>query len=101
MQLEDSQVCGTPRFKGLLLAGVVQLGATGVEAHCSGYGMHQCLLQPVMRSVCWCVCVAVCADVDLCLLTATCRGNLGLDCLPEKMALVQKNLIQSCNLVSA
>jgi pyruvate kinase len=29
-----------------------------------------------------------------------CRGNLGLDCLPEKMALVQKNLIQSCNLVS-
>lgn len=27
------------------------------------------------------------------------RGNLGLDCLPEKMALVQKNLIQSCNLV--
>lgn len=27
------------------------------------------------------------------------RGNLGLDCLPEKMALVQKTLIQSCNLV--
>lgn len=27
------------------------------------------------------------------------RGNLGLDCLPEKMALIQKNLIQSCNLV--
>lgn len=28
------------------------------------------------------------------------RGNLGLDCLPEKMALIQKTLIQSCNLVS-
>mmetsp|Transcript_33774 Transcript_33774/g.60980 ORF Transcript_33774/g.60980 Transcript_33774/m.60980 type:complete len:646 (-) Transcript_33774:934-2871(-) len=27
------------------------------------------------------------------------RGNLGLDCLPEKMALVQKTLIQACNLV--
>lgn len=27
------------------------------------------------------------------------RGNLGLDVLPEKMALVQKTLIQSCNLV--
>eukprot|EP00877_Chromochloris_zofingiensis_P009758 jgi/Chrzof1/5035/Cz15g09100.t1_PYK1[v5.2] len=27
------------------------------------------------------------------------RGNLGLDCLPEKMALIQKTLIQSCNLV--
>lgn len=27
------------------------------------------------------------------------RGNLGLDCLPEKMALIQKNLVQSCNLV--
>lgn len=37
------------------------------------------------------VCVYVCAAMH--------RGNLGLDCLPEKMALVQKNLIQSCNLV--
>jgi hypothetical protein len=37
---------------------------------------------------------SACADVPCC-----CRGNLGLDCLPEKMALVQKNLIQSCNLV--
>ncbi|GBF87464.1 pyruvate kinase [Raphidocelis subcapitata] len=27
------------------------------------------------------------------------RGNLGLDCLPEKMALIQKSLIQTCNLV--
>uniref|UniRef100_A0A7S0RHC8 Pyruvate kinase n=1 Tax=Chlamydomonas leiostraca TaxID=1034604 RepID=A0A7S0RHC8_9CHLO len=27
------------------------------------------------------------------------RGNLGLDCDPEKMALVQKTLIQACNLV--
>jgi hypothetical protein len=27
------------------------------------------------------------------------RGNLGLDCLPEKMALIQKTLIQTCNLV--
>jgi hypothetical protein len=35
----------------------------------------------------------------LCHFLCPCRGNLGLDCLPEKMALVQKNLIQSCNLV--
>jgi hypothetical protein len=35
----------------------------------------------------------------LLLLLYCCRGNLGLDCLPEKMALVQKTLIQSCNLV--
>lgn len=27
------------------------------------------------------------------------RGNLGLDCVPEKMALIQKTLVQSCNLV--
>ena len=27
------------------------------------------------------------------------RGNLGLDVDPEKMALVQKTLIQACNLV--
>lgn len=27
------------------------------------------------------------------------RGNLGLDCEPEKMALIQKTLIQACNLV--
>jgi len=27
------------------------------------------------------------------------RGNLGLDCEPEKMAMVQKTVIQSCNLV--
>lgn len=27
------------------------------------------------------------------------RGNLGLDCVPEKMALIQKTLIQSCNLI--
>eukprot|EP00198_Chlamydomonas_reinhardtii_P006103 XP_001695439.1 pyruvate kinase [Chlamydomonas reinhardtii] len=27
------------------------------------------------------------------------RGNLGLDCVPEKMALVQKTLVQACNLV--
>ncbi len=27
------------------------------------------------------------------------RGNLGLDVVPEKMALVQKMLVQSCNLV--
>lgn len=27
------------------------------------------------------------------------RGNLGLDCLPEKMALVQKHLVSSCNLL--
>ncbi|GAX81789.1 hypothetical protein CEUSTIGMA_g9217.t1 [Chlamydomonas eustigma] len=27
------------------------------------------------------------------------RGNLGLDCDPEKMALVQKTVIQACNLV--
>ncbi len=27
------------------------------------------------------------------------RGNLGLDVAPEKMALVQKMLVQSCNLV--
>lgn len=27
------------------------------------------------------------------------RGNLGLDCLPEKMALVQKILVQCGNLV--
>ena len=27
------------------------------------------------------------------------RGNLGLDCVPEKMALIQKTLVQSCNLI--
>ena len=27
------------------------------------------------------------------------RGNLGLDVLPEKMALVQKTLIQHCNVI--
>lgn len=27
------------------------------------------------------------------------RGNLGLDCVPEKMALVQKTLVQICNMV--
>lgn len=27
------------------------------------------------------------------------RGNLGLDCDPEKLAVIQKTLIQSCNLV--
>lgn len=27
------------------------------------------------------------------------RGNLGLDVLPEKMALVQKHVIQQCNML--
>ena len=27
------------------------------------------------------------------------RGNLGLDVLPEKMALVQKSVISNCNLI--
>ena len=27
------------------------------------------------------------------------RGNLGLDVLPEKMALVQKAMVQNCNLM--
>ena len=27
------------------------------------------------------------------------RGNLGLDVLPEKMALVQKAMVQNCNLL--
>ena len=27
------------------------------------------------------------------------RGNLGLDVLPEKMALVQKSMISACNLL--
>ena len=27
------------------------------------------------------------------------RGNLGLDCLPEKMATIQKNATLTCNMV--
>lgn len=39
---------------------------------------------------------AIAAQAD-CLIMS--RGNLGLDVLPEKMALVQKAMINSCNLV--
>lgn len=33
------------------------------------------------------------------MLVCCCRGNIGLDVAPEKMALVQKQLISNCNLL--
>lgn len=39
---------------------------------------------------------AIAQEADAIMLS---RGNLGLDVLPEKMALVQKHVIQQCNLL--
>ena len=39
---------------------------------------------------------AIAQEADAVMLS---RGNLGLDVLPEKMALVQKHVIQQCNML--
>lgn len=39
---------------------------------------------------------AIAQEADAIMLS---RGNLGLDVLPEKMALVQKHVIQQCNML--
>jgi hypothetical protein len=56
-----------------------------------------CVAQPgATRLACWSQPAACRLQADGLVLS---RGNLGLDCLPEKMALIQKAIIQYCNIV--